>query len=84
MADVRYEQLRRNNIHLPTTFQDHIQDMATPQRPEQGHSRHQSSDTRRGMAPSSSRTQSTANAPLVAMPRRSTKGPLDVDASSVA
>ncbi|KAK6003526.1 hypothetical protein QM012_009297 [Aureobasidium pullulans] len=40
--------------------------MAAPQRPEQGHSRHPSSDTRR-----------------VAMPRRSTKGPLDVDASAI-
>ncbi|KAH0376543.1 hypothetical protein KCU92_g9725, partial [Aureobasidium melanogenum] len=38
--------------------------MAAPQRPEQGHSRYPSSDTRR-----------------VAMPRRSTKGPLDVDVS---
>ncbi|KAG9557567.1 hypothetical protein KCU71_g4081, partial [Aureobasidium melanogenum] len=40
--------------------------MAAPQRPEQGHSRHPSSDTRR-----------------VAMPRRSTKGPLDVDVSAI-
>ncbi|KAH0188133.1 hypothetical protein KCU99_g4863, partial [Aureobasidium melanogenum] len=40
--------------------------MAAPQRPEQGHSRYPSSDTRR-----------------VAMPRRSTKGPLDVDVSAI-
>ncbi|TIA10379.1 hypothetical protein D6C80_08067, partial [Aureobasidium pullulans] len=40
--------------------------MSAPQRPEQGHSRHPSSDTRR-----------------VAMPRRSTRGPLDMDSASV-
>ncbi|KAI5198391.1 hypothetical protein E4T38_07516 [Aureobasidium subglaciale] len=39
--------------------------MAAPTRPEQGHSRHQSSDVRR-----------------VAMPRRSTRGPLDMDTTS--
>ncbi|THX75104.1 hypothetical protein D6D04_07567 [Aureobasidium pullulans] len=40
--------------------------MSAPQRPEQGHSRHPSSDTRR-----------------VAMPRRSTRGPLDMDSAAV-
>ncbi|THX32516.1 hypothetical protein D6D12_02146 [Aureobasidium pullulans] len=39
--------------------------MSAPQRPEQGHSRHPSSDTRR-----------------VAMPRRSTRGPLDMDSAA--
>jgi hypothetical protein len=56
--------------------------MATPQRFEQGHARHPSSDTRRGMRLASLLSQTT-NTPLVAMPRRSTKGPLDEDISSV-
>ncbi|THZ83396.1 hypothetical protein D6C84_05014, partial [Aureobasidium pullulans] len=45
---------------------DKIANMSAPQRPEQGHSRHPSSDTRR-----------------VAMPRRSTRGPLDMDSAAV-
>ncbi|KAI5270121.1 hypothetical protein E4T47_06457 [Aureobasidium subglaciale] len=52
---------------LETAVLYNERNMAAPTRPEQGHSRHQSSDTRR-----------------VAMPRRSTRGPLDMDTTAAS